>query len=47
MTMRALLILLLLLLVQSGLLAFVFGVGDFEPGYVTLSGTIKASPPSR
>jgi hypothetical protein len=45
--MRALLILLLLLLVQSGLLAFVFGIRDFEPGYVTLSGTIKVSPPSR
>jgi hypothetical protein len=27
--------------------AFVFGVGDSEPGYITLSGTIKATPPSR
>ena len=42
--MRALLILLLLLLVQSGLLAaFVFGIGDFEPGYVTLSDTLNPS----
>jgi hypothetical protein len=45
--MRALLILLLLLLVQSGLLAFVLmlaggGVGYLEPGYVTLSGTLRA-----
>ena len=45
--MRALLILFLLLLVQSGLLAFVLmlaggGVGDLEPGYVTLSGAIRA-----
>ena len=44
--MRALLILFLLLLVQSGLLSFVLmlggGVGDLEPGYVTLSGTIRA-----
>jgi hypothetical protein len=44
--MRALLILFLLLLVQSGLLAFVLmlggWVGDFEPGYVTLSDTIRA-----
>jgi hypothetical protein len=46
--MRALLILFLLLLVQSGLLAFVLmlavasggGVGDLEPGYVP--GTIRA-----
>jgi len=51
--MRALLILFLLLLVQSGLLAFVVmlasggGVGDlfFEPGYV--SGTIRADGAGR
>ena len=50
---RFLLILFLLLLVQSGLLAFVLmlagGVGDFnpgyKPGYVTLSGTIRAERP--
>ena len=45
--MRALLILFLLLLVQSGLLALVLAVasgGGFgvEPGYVSLSGTIRA-----
>ena len=50
--MRALIILFLLLLVQSGLLAFVLmlaggGVGDLEPGYVTLSGTIRAERAGR
>jgi hypothetical protein len=48
--MRALIILFLLLLVQSGLLAFALmlagvspgGFGDLAPGYVSLSGTIRA-----
>jgi hypothetical protein len=53
--MRALIILFLLLLVQSGLLAFALmlaGVspgefGDLAPGYVSLSGTIRAERAGR
>ena len=53
--MRALLILFLLLLVQSGLLAFALmlagvspgGFGDLAPGYVSLSGTIRAEQAGR
>jgi len=48
--MRALIILFLLLLVQSGLLAIVLAVASggglgVEPGYVSLSGTIRAERP--